>query len=165
MAQTQHIRGFALHGRNGFEAAAHRFGHIRTAKESESHDRALFRGPDDAKFRQTEIQEIQLHQQRRVTAEFDVDAHDLLQHWNARDFNACADKSNRDRKHDAEHGDEQRHLRAADEERRVVRHECPVEHTRLPSFSLGFRMLYGPLGTFSGCFQALASNAPHRTAR
>ena len=78
LAQAQHVCGFALHVRNGFEAATHRFGHVGAAEKAESHDRALFRGPDNAKLRQTEIQEIQLYQQRRVAAEFDVDAHNLL---------------------------------------------------------------------------------------
>ena len=165
MAQAQHVCGFALHVRNGFEAATHRFGHVGAAEKAESHDRALFRGPDNAKLRQTEIQEIQLYQQRRVAAEFDVDAHNLLQHWDACDFNARADETDHNRKHDAEYGNEQRHRRTVDEERRVVRHECPVEHTRLPSFSLGFRMFCGSFEAFSGCFQALALNAPHRTAR
>ena len=165
MAQAQHVCGFALHVRNGFEAATHRFGHVGAAEKAESHDRALFRGPDNAKLRQTEIQEIQLYQQRLVGAEFDVDAHNLLQHWDACDFNARADETDHNRKHDAEYGNEQRHRRTVDEEWRVVRHECPVEHTRLPSFSLGFRMFCGSFEAFSGCFQALALNAPHRTAR
>ena len=85
--------------------------------------------------------------------------------WDACDFNARADETDHNRKHDAEYGNEQRHRRTVDEERRVVRHECPVEHTRLPSFSLGFRMFCGSFEAFSGCFQALALNAPHRTAR
>ena len=93
LAQAQHVCGFALHVRNGFEAATHRFGHVGAAEKAESHDRALFRGPDNAKLRQTEIQEIQLYQQRRVAAEFDVDAHNLLQHWDACDFNARADET------------------------------------------------------------------------
>ena len=164
MAEAQHVRGFALHVRNGFEAATHRFGHVGAAKEAKSHDRALFRGPYDAKLRQTEIQEVQLHQQRRVTAEFDIDAHDVLEHGNACDFNACADQSDRNRKHDAEHGNEQRHHRTVDEEWRVVRHECPVEHAP-PIFLLRLSNSLRIRRNLSGYFQAFAVDAPHRTAQ
>ena len=77
--------------------------------------------PDESEFRQAKIQEIQLHQQRRVTAQLDVDAHDLPQDGDARDLDAGADQADHDRQDDAEDGNEQRHFGTADEERRVVR--------------------------------------------
>ena len=126
----------------GLKSAAHRLGHVGAAEKTESHDGALFGQPNHAELRQTEVQKVQLHQQRGVAAQFDVNAHDLPQDGDTCDFNARADQTDGNREGDAEHRDEQRHFRACDKKRRIMCDKRPVEHVSPPRLSSLFACPY-----------------------
>ena len=100
----QYVCGFALHVGHRFQSAAHRLGHVGTTQESEADYRAGFGGPYYAEFGQAEVQKVQLYQQWRIAAEFDVDSHDLPGDRDTRDFHASADQTHRDGKQYAKHG-------------------------------------------------------------
>ena len=106
---------------------------------------AQFRGPDESEFRQAKIQKYSCTS-NGVLRLSSMKMYDLLRRMRC-ERSRCRRRPSRPRSPNAD-GNEQRHFGTADEERRVVRDERPVERARLSSQRI-FVFYSGERGSYS----------------
>ena len=131
LVHAKAVGTLGLDGLNGFQTAAERFGHVAAAQKRQTGNAADLGIGADAHLGQAIINEEQLHQQRCVAGQLDVNTHDLPQNGHLVILDHCAGKANDDGKNDACNAQPHGKYSGLLVERQILLDRIPV-HCRIP---------------------------------